>query len=222
VGAYLKPALRKLCATAVFLWALPVLAQSKVDFPFTGYFSQQHSPEIPAFQQALCAFAFFKQFSDGRVVDYVLDRPFFEKTRKVRFLQEMASQCIYDPATSTDECTKLTDSRMLPKGGKTFEVIEKSDGDAPFIRLFRTPEARAAYMRAPNGTSTMGSPIYMHRCIGFTDKNLSNHIDETLALDPANAMQTFADHFDKKLIPDALRIMEEISPEAANATLPGQ
>ena len=220
------------CQLLSFLFACVVLpssawASDKSEFPFSGYFSQQTSESPSGFKQALCAFAFFKQSTDGRVVDYVLDVPRFEKSHQLHYIQSQASQCDYDSKTHSDQCTKISLKTRLPMGLKSFEYIENPEGDEPSLRVFGLKPQLDAMLKAKHDAAgnlhqPLGYPILLHRCTGFSDATLARFIDDETPLNPASSKLHYAMGFDKQRIPDALRIMEEISPDALNATLPGQ
>ena len=220
------------CQLISFLIACVVLpnvvfAGDKSDFPFSGYFSQQTSETQSGFKQALCAFAFFKKSADGRVVDYVLDLQRFEHLHQLHYIQSQTSQCDYDSKTNSDQCTKMSLKTRLPTGLKSFEYIENPNGVEPSLRVFGQQKELDAMLKAKrdaggNFNQPLGYPILLHRCTGFSDATLARFIDDVTPLNPASMQLHYAMGFDKKRIPDALRIMEEISPEAFNATLPGQ
>lgn len=209
------------------LWSTSAPAESKPQFPFSGYFSQQYEDSSEGFKQALCAFAFFKQHPDGRVEDYDLDLPLYEKTGQVRYINSKTSQCDYDPVTKTDECTLLTSQTHQKTGLKTFELIEGLSNGEFQIQIFRQREGLGNYLKPKFASGTQiglisRRPLLVHRCIGFNDETLSEHIDNTLVMNPRSLESHYRMKFDTKRIPDALRIMEMIGPEALNATLPGQ
>lgn len=204
-----------------------VYAGDKSDFPFSGYYSQQASDTPSGFKQALCAFSFFKQSADGHVVDYVLDMQRFEKLHQLHYIQSQSSQCNYDPKTHSDQCTKFSPKTRLPVGLSTFEYIENPNSDEPSLLVFRQQQELDAMIKANSIVGgklnqQLGYPIWLHRCTGFNDATLARFIDNVTPLNPASSRLHYAMELDKERIPDALRIMEEISPEALNATLPGQ
>jgi hypothetical protein len=209
------------------LWSTSAPAESKPEFPFSGYFSQQYADSPEGFKQALCAFAFFKQHTDGRVEDYDLDLPLYEKTGQVRYINSKTSQCDYDPLTKTDECTVLTSQTHQKTGFKTYELIEGLSNGEFQIQIFGQREVLGNYLKSKFASSTQNGliskrPLLLHRCIGFSDEVLSEHIDQKLVMNPKSLESHYEMKFDKKRIPDALRIMEKISLKALNATLPGQ
>lgn len=75
------------------------------EYPYSGYFTVSQTP-LPAVDvEAQCSLKYFVQYDDGRAEDYFLDVQTFRKNKKLVFMRSNATDCTYNAAVKTEECT---------------------------------------------------------------------------------------------------------------------
>jgi len=203
------------------------LAEEKADFPFTGYFSQQLPDTPPGFKQAMCALSFFKQTADGSVVAYELDWQHYKAHNEVRYLEDHRTQCDYNALDQTNECLRVSEYGQAVNKSKFYEHVENIQSDEPILRGFPNRKALDYFLKSADPANTAAiapsfNQNHLHRCVGFNDEVLAKHISKDATAPTPKGLLLFRAGFQKEQAADAMRIMELISAEALNATLPGQ
>ncbi|MDP8995708.1 MAG: hypothetical protein M3O03_01705 [Pseudomonadota bacterium] len=198
------------------------------DYPYSGYFSVQMKDSSPGFKQAKCALEFYKQNSDGTATDYFLDTDKFKKNGIVSYFVVDRNTCTYYPSTKSDSCTATSYDHDGTRQGVQFDLYESlPPDDFSYVNFADDTElnrfAHSTQKSLPNDKFPTAIRFYVHRCEGFDDSALYDHLTEHVnTLSEDETYDVFAKPIEKGEIPLVLDIMQKIGKPAFNATMPGQ
>jgi hypothetical protein len=198
------------------------------DYPYRGYFTFQTGLEKPEFMQAKCAYSFYKQNSDGTGTDYILDEKTYASSGKVQYLIYAENSCVFDPINQTDRCDQTVYTNNGSTKSNSRDVLKRLT-DESFVNIFFNTELELKFYlqsqtkEIPSWIYPSAQQIFSKRCEGFDDTTLNGHLTSVQNKSTLDELSNILNRpYRKTDTPEILRIMEEISPEAANATLPGQ
>lgn len=178
--------------------------------------------------QAKCAISFFAQGSDGVGRGYMLDREMIKASGKVGFMQTDESDCIFDEAKRADSCTSLSWFKGIEYPNAYYDYIMPELGGGIIFFSFGNKPDLDAFLAStdkslPNAKFPSASKMYLHRCIGFGPESIAPHLTGLRNnLEVEDTLNMMFNDPPLEELPLILDVMQDISAEAHNATLPGQ
>jgi hypothetical protein len=165
--------------TAIGLIALCGPAMADLS-PLSGYYAytalvDHQSAEM---DDLVCAFAFFRQGTDGAGEAFVIDLETYQTTGAIAFVHTADFTCNYDAKAKTEACTTTTlynDSAPFPFYSRYYSisndtaVLDNFPDKATLDKSFKTPQF------APTADATRGS---YRKCAWLSDAVVNAHVKE--------------------------------------------
>jgi hypothetical protein len=169
--------MRRYVTIGLIVVASPALADPS---PLSGYYAytalaDHQSDEM---DDLICAFAFFRQGTDGKGEAFVIDLETYQTTGNIAFVHTADFTCDYDANAKTEACmTTLLDddSPPFPFYSRYYSisndaaVLDNFPDKAALDKSFKTPQL------APMADATRGS---YRKCVWLSDAIVKPYIKE--------------------------------------------
>jgi hypothetical protein len=148
------------------------------EYPYSGYFTVSRTPLPAADIEAQCSLKYFVQYDDGRAEDYFLDVQTFRKNKKLIFMRSNATNCTYNTALKTEECTTTYQSTDRTETFSIQNYLHRIDKDYLETVYFRSHAEYDKFIASPGRMFVQElypttDFIYTYRCPNHSVSSLA-------------------------------------------------